>query len=206
MGQGNRACSRNCRIALILKVSENPQNPDVVIPVIQEEVQADAVPVVTGGVRVTKHVETQDQILEQQLRTSHAEVKRVKTNRIVDGPQSPQRVGDTLIIPVVSEVLRVHKEWVVTEEIHITESKELETVQQTVPVAHEEAHIERLDESGNAATVADVPAEPERTHLRDSGSLLRRPSSAASTVERPLRSNSSSLLAGKKPGPRKTKQ
>jgi stress response protein YsnF len=136
---------------------EHAPDRDVVVPVVQEQVHVDAVPVVTGGVRVTKHVETENQVIEQQLRTSHADVKRVKTNRVVDGPQPAQRVGNTLIIPVVSEVIHVEKRWVVTEEIHITQREAVETVQQTVPVNYERAHVERVDESGNATPEAEVP-------------------------------------------------
>ncbi len=132
---------------------------EVVVPVVREELHADAVPVVTGGVRVTKHVQTHDEVLEQELRRSHVDVRRVKTNRVVDGPQPVQRIGNEIIIPVVAEVLRVEKQWVVTEEIHITQTEERETVQQTVPVSYEEAQIERLDAEGNATEAAE--AEPE---------------------------------------------
>lgn len=132
---------------------------DLVVPVISEELHADAVPVVTGGVRVTKRVHTHDELLEQQLRESRAEVKRVKTNRVVDGPQPVQRVGDTLVIPVVCEVLHIEKRWIVTEEIHVTQIEATKTVQQTVPVSHEEATIERLDESGNPVSAVEPPAE-----------------------------------------------
>lgn len=131
---------------------------ELVVPVVREELHADAVPVVTGGVRVTKRVHTHDEILEQQLRTSRAEVKRVKTNRVVDGPQPIARVGNTMVIPVVSEVLHIEKQWVVTEEIHITQIEETETVQQTVPVSHEEVEVERLDETGNAVSVVEAAA------------------------------------------------
>src|SRR5579875_2162402 len=115
------------------------QDQDVVIPVIREELHADAVPVVTGGVRVTKHVESHDEIVEQELRKSHVEVRRVRTDRVVDGPQPAQRVGNELIIPVVSEVLRVQKQWVVTEEIHITQIEASETVQNKVTLTGEAA-------------------------------------------------------------------
>jgi len=125
------------------------QDQDVVIPIIREEVHAEAVPFVTGGVRVTKRVESHDEIIEQALRKSHVEVKRVKTDRVVDGPQPAQRIGNELIIPVVSEVLRVERQWVVTEEIHITEIEESETVQSKVTLHREQAQIERLDSAGN---------------------------------------------------------
>jgi stress response protein YsnF len=121
---------------------------DLVVPVVSEELHADAVPVVTGGVRVTKRVRTHDEVLEQQLRKTHAEIKRVQVNRVVDGPQPVQRLGNTLVIPVVSEELHIEKRWVLTEEIHIIQTEDTETVQQTVPVRYEDAEIERLDEAG----------------------------------------------------------
>lgn len=184
---------------------------DVVVPVVSEELHADAVPVVTGGVRVTKRVSSHDEILEQALRKSHAEVKRVAVNRVVDGPQPVQRIGNKLVIPVVSEVLRVEKQWVVTEEIHITQTEEVETVRQTVPVSHEEARIERLDRSGNArsenaefgnsAALSEPPpdtAAPEPTPLTPPSrtapaSILER-SRAAAAGASPSRRKSRSLL------------
>ncbi|MBV8807745.1 MAG: DUF2382 domain-containing protein [Acidobacteriaceae bacterium] len=161
----------------------------------------------TGGVRVTKHVHTQDEVLEQELRTSHADVKRVKTNRVVDGPrQPPHREGNTLIIPVVSEILRIEKQWVVTEEIHITEHKETETVQQTVPVRYEQAHIERLDDAGNAVGSLDTPAESVQTRTASQPSLVRRAAAGAEGSNRRLLSDTPSLISDQNVRPRRTRQ
>jgi stress response protein YsnF len=130
---------------------------DVTIPVYREEVTAGTMPVVTGGVRVTKHVQTREEIVEQELRKSTAQVKRVQVNRQVDGPLKPRREGNTLIVPVVSEVLHVEKRWMLTEEIHIMENTELATEQNTITLDEEHAVVERLDEKGNAVSkVEDV--------------------------------------------------
>lgn len=135
------------------------QDKDLVIPVIREELEAEVVPVATGGIRVTKRLESHDEILEQELRKSHVEVKRVKTERVVDGPQPAKRVGNTLIVPVVSEVLHVEKQWVVTEEIHITELETRETVQNKVTLNGEQAEIERVDSAGNVVAPVSVSSE-----------------------------------------------
>jgi len=124
------------------------ESSDYVVPVIQEELHADAIPVESGSVRVVKRVEGHDETLAQELRKGRVEIKRVKTDRVVSGPQQPERHGNTLIIPVVSEVLRIEKQWVVTEEIHVTQLEEKEQFQQTVRVNREVAEVERLDESG----------------------------------------------------------
>jgi stress response protein YsnF len=121
---------------------------EYVVPVVSEELHADAIPVETGSVRVVKRVEGHDEVLQQELRKGRVEVRRIKTNRVVDGPQKVQRDGKTMVIPVVSEVLLVQKQWVVTEEIHITQIEERETVEQKVTVNREVAEIERVDENG----------------------------------------------------------
>ncbi|HZS56535.1 MAG TPA: DUF2382 domain-containing protein [Bryobacteraceae bacterium] len=179
---------------------DNPSDRDVVIPVVQEQVHVDAKPVITGGVRVTKHVESHDELIQQQLRTGHADIKRVQTNRIVDGPQPAQRVGNTLIIPVVSEILRVEKQWVVTEEIHITQREELRTVEQTVPVNYERAEVERLDETG---TVTQKEKQ-QAGEARAAHSLLTPAAgvNSASSAKLPL-SEEHSILKGRRPPVRK---
>ncbi len=163
------------------------KDDDLVIPVVREEVHADAVPVATGGVRVTKRVESHDEVVEQELRKSHVEVKRVKTNRVVDGPQPVRRVGGTLIIPVVSEVLRVEKQWVVTEEIHITESQERETVQNQVTLNSEQAQIERVDSAGNP--ISTVPETPEASTETIRPVTILEPGSAPGPSSKRTRSN-----------------
>jgi stress response protein YsnF len=161
------------------------QDQDVVVPVVSEELHADAVPVQTGGVRVTKHREGHDEILEQELRKGRVEVKRVKTERIVDGPQPVQRVGNTLIVPVVSEVLHVEKRWVVTEEIHLTQVEERETVQQTVTLNREQAEVERLDETGKVVSAVDPQTERETTLRRGAPETVVQPSDTGGITDTP---------------------
>ncbi len=131
---------------------------DVIIPLIQEEVHVDAVPVVTGGVRITKHFEQHQEFIQQQLRKGRVQIQRIKTERIVDGPEQPYQSGNTLIIPIVSEVPVVKTQWVVTEELHVTQLEETESVQQAVSVGREHAQIERLNEYGEVVSVEDLEA------------------------------------------------
>ena len=167
---------------------------DVVIPVIREELQADAVPVVTGGVRVTKRTESHDEIVEQELRKTHVEVKRVKTERVVDGPQPAQRAGKTLIVPIVSEVIRIQKQWVVTEEIHITEKEARETVQNKVTLNRERADVERIDEAGNVIASDDGGSDDSTLSVRQSSILQKRRRISERQKERKLLAGSGSLL------------
>jgi len=162
---------------------------DVVVPVLKEELKADAIPVETGGVRVTKKVHTHDEIVEQELRTGRVEVKRVQVNRPVDGPVPVRRSGNTLIVPVVSEEIRVERHWVLTEEIHLTHVEEVQTVQQTIPVNEERASIERLDSEGSV--VEDIAQEPSGTREKPTGILKKR---AAKTGSERVLSDPRSIL------------
>lgn len=142
----------------------NRSDDEVVIPVVREELHVDAVPVQTGSVRVTKRVYSHDELIEQELRTGKVEVKRVRVDRPVDGPQAVVRSGNTLVIPIVSEVLKVERMWVVTEEIYITQTEERETVTETVSVNREEVEIERLDREGKVVSEREAGAEfPAKT-------------------------------------------
>jgi stress response protein YsnF len=172
---------------------------NVVVPVVNEELHADAIPVQTGGVRVTKHVEGHDEVLEQELRKGRVEVKRVKTERVVDGPQPVQRIGNTLVVPVVSEVLHVEKRWVVTEEIHLTQIEERETVQQTVTVNQEQAEVQRLDETGKVVSGVAPETEADKRPPRSAPESLVartdvRGEADASTPKRKVLSNSRRML------------
>ena len=169
------------------------QDNAVVVPVVREELHADAVPVVTGGVRVTKRIESHDEVVEQELRKSRVEVKRVKTDRVVDGPQQPRRQGNTLIIPVVEEVLRVEKSWVLSEEIHITEIEERETVQNTVTLMHEEAQVERVDAEGTIVSSIDERSEVPKQPAESLG-ILPRPNKSESATKAKALGRTRSIL------------
>jgi stress response protein YsnF len=145
-------------------MSHKPE--EIAIPLVSEEIHPGARQVVTGGVRVLKRTVPHEETVQQELRHDKVEVRRVQLNREVDGPQNPRQEGDTLIVPVVEEVLRVQRVWVLKEEIHLRRITTSEIHEEKVVVSREEADVKRLDAEGNALP---EPA-PER------GSRLERPS------------------------------
>ena len=70
------------------------QENDLIVPVVNEELHADAVRYKRVA-SVSQSVSKATTILEQELRKGRVEVKRVKTDRVVDGPQPVQRVGSS---------------------------------------------------------------------------------------------------------------
>lgn len=124
----------------------------VTIPVHQEEVHVDTRKVDTGrGVRVTKSVTEQPHRIDEILRHDEVSVTHVPVDRFVapgDAPSSRYE-GDTLIIPILEEVLVVERRVRIKEEIHVTRRQREEHHSETVYLKSEEISVERFDEASD---------------------------------------------------------
>jgi uncharacterized protein (TIGR02271 family) len=132
----------------------------VVVPVLSEELQAGVRRVPTGGVRVHKHIERHEEVIDQPLRREHVEVRRVVRNQVVPGPLPVRHEGDTTIVPVVKEILKIEKQFILTEELHISKRTVEERHAETVLLRQEQAEVERIDAAGNPTGPAPVIGGP----------------------------------------------
>ncbi len=118
----------------------------LVIPVIHEEVEIGKRTVETGsGVRISKSVREEEQTVDLPLIEERVEVERVRVDKPVDGPVPVRHVGDTIIVPVVEEVLVVQKQLRLVEELHIRKTRTGKHQPQTVTLRKEEVTVERLE-------------------------------------------------------------
>ena len=117
---------------------------EVVVPVVAEELRVDRQSVETGRVRVTKAVRERQQVVDEPTRTEHVTVERVPVNRVVDGPVAPRQEGDTLILPVLEEVVVVERKLVLKEEVRITKHVSETREPQTVTLRSEDVRIDRI--------------------------------------------------------------
>jgi uncharacterized protein (TIGR02271 family) len=116
-----------------------------IIPVIEEELDVQKRVVETGKVRVTKVVHELESVIDEPLFRDEVEVERVLIDRVVDGPVSVRYEDDTMIVPIMEEVLVVEKRLVLKEELHI-HKRRVETHQpQQVTLRREEVRVERLE-------------------------------------------------------------
>jgi len=99
----------------------------------------------TGGVRLTKVVREREELIDEPLWQEKVEVKRVAVNRVVDGPLSVRHEGDTMIVPILEEILVVEKRLMLTEEIHISKQRMEIHKPQRVTLRSEEVTVERID-------------------------------------------------------------
>jgi uncharacterized protein (TIGR02271 family) len=83
-------------------------------------------------------------VVDEPLFHDEVEVEHISVNRPVEGPISVRYEDDTIIVPIMEEVLVVQKQLILKEEIHIRKRR-IETHQpQQVTLRREEAHIDRL--------------------------------------------------------------
>ncbi len=126
----------------------NPPSDDTrVIPVIEETLDVQKRQVETGGVRIIKVVHEREEVVNVPRVREEVTVERVTLNRLVDTPVSMRQEGDTLIIPLLEEVVVMEKRLMVKEELRITKRRIEEQASQQVTLRREEVVVERLDPS-----------------------------------------------------------
>jgi uncharacterized protein (TIGR02271 family) len=120
-----------------------------------DESQTAAIPVFEETLRVDKTVRDADRVLiktsvqerteyaELQLCSGEATIERFAVNRVVDAPPAIRQEGDTIIVPVLEEIMVVEKRLLLKEEIHIRRQEVMQHVSQPVRLRSEEVSLER---------------------------------------------------------------
>jgi uncharacterized protein (TIGR02271 family) len=116
----------------------------LVLPVVHEELELEKRTVETGGVRVRKIVHEREETVETPVLREEVHVERVAVNRMIDSPVGIRHEGDTLIVPVLEEVLVVEKRLMLKEELRITKKRLTEAKPQHFTLRTEEAVVEPL--------------------------------------------------------------
>ena len=129
-----------------------PAGQPYVVPVIEERLEIGRRQVELGRVRVHKYVHERAEEVDEPLLRDDVTVTRVPVNRVIDQPVGVRQDGETLIVPVLEEVLVVEKRLLLVEEVHITRHT-VETHQPTeVTLRREEVTVERLAPHQSADT------------------------------------------------------
>jgi uncharacterized protein (TIGR02271 family) len=131
-------------------VQDKELEQKLVVPVAREELRVGKRLVDTGrGVRIRKTVREQTRHVEQALLSDALDVKRIPVDKIVPLSEAPvmRQEGDTLIVPVLEEILVVEKRLRIKEEIHIIRSTRHETHSGAQVLREEQVSVERFDDS-----------------------------------------------------------
>lgn len=128
------------------------QQESLTVPVIQEEAWIEKRIVDTGrGVRIHKTVAEHPCRIDERLLRDEVEVSHVPVDRIVPLDQAPttRYEGDTLVVPILEEVLVVERRLRIKEELRITRTRREEHHAETVLLKTEQVSVERFDEHGD---------------------------------------------------------
>ncbi len=123
------------------------------IPVVEEQLAVGTRMVDTGrGVRIHKTVTEQTVTVDERLLRDELRIEHVPVDRLVGADEAPghRHEGDTLVIPVLEEVLVVERKLRIREELHITRVRHEERHVETVPLKAERVEVERFDETGHS--------------------------------------------------------
>lgn len=114
----------------------------VTIPVIEEQVHVDVRQEVTGKVQITKTVTTETVRVVEPYTQENVIIDRVAINQYVDEvPPAVRYEGDTMIVPVLQEVLV--KKTLIVEELRITKTAEATSDDKEVTLRKESVNVQR---------------------------------------------------------------
>ncbi len=122
--------------------TQHPDDP-LVLPVIAEHVVVQRNTRITGRVRISKTVHEREELIDEPLLRRTVHVEHVPINRVVEGEIPVRYEGDTMIIPVVEEVLVVEKRLMLKEELHITQRQQEIRQPQRIILRREDIAVER---------------------------------------------------------------
>ena len=132
------------------------------VPVVEEELAVEKRPVPTGKLRVNKRIVEHPETIDLPLMRENVDVRRVVVGRDIDAIPEVRTEGDTIIVPVVEEVVLVEKRLRLKEELHITRRRRVERHEEQVTVRREEPELEHIDAGGRTEPVSfrDGPQRP----------------------------------------------
>ena len=125
------------------------QQDSTVIPVMQEQATIDKEVVETAKIYVQKKVTEVEKNVDIPLLQEGYEIERVAVNQYVDTYPQIREDGNTIIIPVVREVLVVEKRLELVEEVRVIKRATTVDHKETFTLRKEEVNVERKPTNNN---------------------------------------------------------
>ena len=131
------------------------------ISLYSEDVTLEKIVGETGRLKIAKRTRTREAVVDSELLREEAIVETVpKGHQVFEMPVT-RTEGDTMIIPVIEEVIHVEKRLILKEEIHITRRKTAKRFYDTVTLRHQEAVVSRVQsEASPVQSESESPPPP----------------------------------------------
>ena len=134
--------------ATVQSRTENDRAPDetgeTVIPLLAEEIAVSKQVIETGRVQVSRITQEREQLIDELLAHDTVEIDRTPIGRHVDMMPAIRNEGDTVVIPIVEEVLVIERRLLLKEEVRVRRVRSTERHQESVTLRHHEAVVTRL--------------------------------------------------------------
>ena len=139
------------------------QTGETVLPLLAEEVAVSKQVVETGRVQVSRVTHQREQLIDELLAHETVEIDRIPIGRQVDTMPAIREEGDTLVIPIVEEVLVIERRLLLKEEVRVRRVHSTERHQESVTLRHHEAVVTRLPvEPPAVGEGPDASAKPQQ--------------------------------------------
>ena len=154
--------------ATVQSRTEDDRTPDktgeAVIPLLAEEVAVSKQVVETGRVQVARVTHEREQLIDELLAHETVEINRTPIGRQVDTMPAIRDEGDTLVIPIVEEVLVIERRLLLKEEVRVRRVRSTERHLERVTLRHHEAVVTRLPvEPPAAGEGPEASAKPQQS-------------------------------------------
>ena len=135
---------------------------ETVVPLLAEEVSVGKRVVETGRVQVTRVTHEREQLIDELLTHETVEIDRTPIGRQVDAMPAIREEGDSVVIPIVEEVLVVERRLLLKEEVRVRRVRSTERHQETVSLRHHEAVVTHLPAAGDSPEASAKPHQSKQ--------------------------------------------
>ena len=132
-----------------------------VIPVLRETIRVEKREFKSGRVVIHKTVSERDETVEVSLHQQDLSVERVPVGRVVSEAPATRQEGDTLIVPILEEVVVVEKRLFLKEELHIRKQSSERVVHETVRLRSEHVEIKQTGREPPLQATPDIKGTSE---------------------------------------------
>jgi uncharacterized protein (TIGR02271 family) len=151
---------RSLSLAANTEQLSNGAIDDPKLTLLAEELSVGKESVETGRLRVSKQTHTREVAIEESLLRESAEIETIPIGRQIFEMPSVRHEGETIVVPIVEEILHTERRLILKEEVRITRRKSTEQFHDRVTLRYQEAVVTRVQ---SASEAVDNASTKERT-------------------------------------------
>lgn len=133
-----------------MMVASAPDPDQKMLSLQAEEVTVSRRQVVGDVVRVATVTREHEHLVDEVLSHEHVEIRRVPIGREVDAIPPVREEGNSMVLPVVEEVVVIERRLILKEEIHVTRMRGTEHHRESVMLRAQDAVITRTEAEPDA--------------------------------------------------------